>query len=150
MVDARLHAANELAGQILISGGVARLDEHLQLPVMGTVLVVAQGVAQGHRGLTFVALRTQPQINAEDRTLARGAGESFGNHLGEADKIFAQRQRGFGRKFTIAKEEHEINIGVVVELIAAELAKREHRKRDRHKPAIWIQTLGRTKTILHG
>ena len=55
----RLHAANEFARQGLVSGGVANLNERLQLPVVRCLCVVAQRRLDGDCWFAFVALRAE-------------------------------------------------------------------------------------------
>src|SRR6266850_2638327 len=80
-VDARLNSADELPCQSLVSRRVTNLDQRLQLPIVRHLGVVTQRRLDGDRGLAFVALRSQTQIDAEDRSLITGAREDLGGQL---------------------------------------------------------------------
>src|SRR5438067_6929411 len=70
-INAVLHAVNKLARDVDIAGSVPRLDERLQLPIVGVVFVVEQRVRQRYGGLAFLSLGTQAQVDAKNGAFAR-------------------------------------------------------------------------------
>ena len=91
-INAMLHAVNEFARDADIAGAVPRLDERLQLPIVGAIFVVAQSVRQRYGGLAFFPLGAQAQVNAEDGAFAGRLRKHFGDPLGKTNKVFALRQ----------------------------------------------------------
>ena len=80
-----LHAVNKFARDADIAGAVPRLDERLQLPIVGAVFVVAQRVRQRYGGLAFFSLGAQAQVNAKDGAFTGRLREHFGDPLGQAN-----------------------------------------------------------------
>ena len=127
-INEGLHPAHKLARQPHIARRMAHLDHGLQLPVVGHVGVVMDGVGQRDRRLAFVALGTQAQIDAEDRPFASVAREQFGGLLGQPDEVFAVGNLRSWRFHATVVEIQQVDVGAVVQFVAAELAQRQHGK----------------------
>src|SRR5438309_1981423 len=91
-INAMLHAVNKLARDVDIAGAVPRLDERLQLPIVGSVFVVAQSVRQRYGGLAFFSLGAQAQVNAKDGAFAGRLRKHLGDPLRKTNEVFALRQ----------------------------------------------------------
>src|SRR5437868_1036789 len=97
----RLNAADELPRQRDIASGMTTFDERLALPVMGHRRVVLLSAREANCQFSFVALRTQAQIDAEYRSFPRGPRQYFANKLCQADKIFPIGNLRVSRFFAI-------------------------------------------------
>jgi len=97
--------------------------------------IVTKRVRQADGEFAFIALRPQTKINAKDWSFRSGARENFCHLLRQANKVLAIGD-GCARRFgTVAVEEKQVDVGAVVELIAAELAERQDGKRSVNDPA---------------
>ena len=147
-IDIGLHRTGKLARQAHVSGGMAHLDHGLQLPIVGGVGVVVNGVGQRHRGLALAALRTQAQVNAKHRAFAGMPGQQLRGLLRQANKVFAVGNFRRRRFQAAVVEKQQVNVGAIVQLVSAQLAQRKHREaRVNHAP-VGIQPLWRAKAVL--
>src|SRR5271157_6448966 len=108
---------------------------------MGNVGVVMDRVRQRDRGLAFVSLRTQTQIDAEYRTFACVARQDFGGLLCQTDEIFAV---GDFRPFRLPApviEVQQVDVGAVVQLVATEFAQGQNGETRVHGSALLVQLL---------
>ena len=152
-VDQRLHLAQAGKGgviqvsaidegpqgfeQMLASRNVARdrsrLDPGVAFPVAALALVVPfhRGKRQGHA--SGVAEWSQAQIDAEGVTVHRNFREQLDQHLAQAREIRLVRERTFAIARTVVRErEDEVDVGGKIQLVAAELAHRDHDQALRH------------------
>src|ERR1035437_8953237 len=113
-INERLYPAHKLPRQPHIARGMAHLDHGLQLPIMGHVRVIMDRMGQRDRGLAFVALWTQAQIDAKDRSLTSVAGEQFRGLLCQPDEVFPIGNLRSPRVHTALVEIQKSKVGTVI------------------------------------
>ena len=146
-VHARQDAAQELARQRQVPGRVPRLDHGLQLPVVRHFRVVAQGPAQAHGGFALAALGAQPQVDAEDRALARHPRQQLRGLLRQPDEVFPVGNLRRAGRLAVAVQEHQVHVRAVVQFVAAQFAQGEHGKGRLHQPPLRVVVAGRAVTL---
>ena len=127
-IDMWLHAPDELSRQQGIPGRIAQLDQRLSFPIVRRLRVVTQSVPQTDCQLTFIPLRTKPQVNAKHRSLPGDAREYLGSLLGEADEIFLVRDGSLRRLLAVAVDKQQVYVGAVIQLVPAQLAQGKNRE----------------------
>ena len=121
-VHVRLHAADELPCQQRIPSRAAHFDQRLSLPIVRCFRIVTQRMTQADRQLTFISLRTKPQVNAKSRSFLRDPRQYLGNLLGEADEILLVRQGSLCRLLAVAVQKKQVHVGAVIQFVAPQLA----------------------------
>jgi hypothetical protein len=109
--------------QLVVAGHRADLDQGLELPRLGPAVPVGPVAAQGARQGAVAALGTQVGVDLEAGPLGghrrQAADEPAGDPLGGPGGGL-----GFGPGHRLVAEEH-VDVGDVIELVAAELAHAE-------------------------
>src|SRR4030095_14826175 len=94
--------------------------------------------------IAFASLRTQAQVYPEDGAFRAGRRKNGRNFLREPHTIFAVGQRSTGDISAVLEKEKQVNVGAVVEFVAAELAQRESAEARVDDAAMIIHVLRRT------
>ena len=138
----------KLGGQAFVARHTSRLDEHHALPRLAPLRVIIFVAFERTRQRSGVALRPQPQVNAEQKALRRHPRNLGGKRLGElVEKLVIGQRRtrllpGRGRlfenlAFIVVKKQH-VHVGTVIEFLPAELAHAEHAKFRRQPVAFGV------------
>src|SRR5215469_9877398 len=109
---------------------------------MGSVRIVVQRMGEADGQLSLIALWTQAQVDAEDRTFRGGTGQNLGHRLRQPYKVFAIRDGSAGGLATVAIEKQQIDIGTVVKLIPSKFSQREHGEGGLNETTFSIRVLG--------
>ena len=126
LVDQRFDELEEGGAGLALSGGDARLDQHLLLPVAGALAVVKAGAFLGDGDLSQGSVGAEAQVDAIALALGGVAGEQGGVLVGHLLVEFLVGEHGGTVGLAIAAvDEHEVDIGAVVQLFAAQLAERD-------------------------
>ena len=127
-VDERLQGVDQLLAQGAVAGDGAELDQRLPLPGAAEVVVVGQRAGQRPGQRAALPLGAQAQVHAV-RLPAVGVGRQQPHHLpdqpGEELVVAQARAPAAGRAVRVV-DEHQVDVAGVVQLLAAELAERQH------------------------
>src|SRR5262249_22339788 len=113
-----------------IAGRDARLDQRLPLPQLGALARGGGVPVEGGAARPPPPLGPQAQIDGEHVALVGDLLEQRGELAADAGEILAvgRAARAAARRLAVlAVDEHQIDVGRVVELLAAELAHRDDR-----------------------
>ena len=128
----------------LVAGGRPRLDQGRALPVLAKTFVIGIGGGQRDRDRRRTGIWTQPQIDAQDITVA-------GPLLQQPDKPFRdarKERRGLhrpGDRSTIGiEEDDDIDIARIIEFARAELAERQD---DESASLFGVRAIGKPQPV---
>ena len=113
---------------------------------MGLRGVVVEGMGQADGQFAFPALRTQAQIDAEDRT--------FGGQRDRISVTCCAKRMKYSRfetarsrgRFSVSVDEHEVDVRAVIELVASQLSQGEDGERGVDQTSGVVQVLRRIET----
>ena len=126
-IDQRLDKFQQLAARVRLPGRHAGFDEHLQLPIPAALLVVFVGAFERDGDLAVTPVRPQPQIDAVTLALGRVGGEQIGAAVGDFLEEFLVRDGLATIGVAVCGvDEHQIDVGAVVQFLAAQFAERDH------------------------
>ena len=129
LIDQRLHKLQQGGAGLALSRRDARLDQHLLLPVARAFTVVGARAFLGDGDLAQGPVRAQPQVHAIALPLRRICREQCRVLVGHLLVEFLVREHGGTVGLPIAAvDEHQVDIGAVVQFLAAQLAERNHGK----------------------
>ena len=127
-----------LAPEREVAGDRPRLEQRLELPGLGPALVVAAVAGEGADQRAGLALGAQAGVDRPDRALAR-CGRS--RPASGCEASWVATRAAVGSSHPVGRLEHveHVDVGDVVELVAAALA---HRDRPRAGPRRGVADLG--------
>ena len=123
-----------------------RLDEHLQLPVAGPVLVVLERRIHRNSEVALLALRPQAQVGAKHRAVRGGLGDGPGDGVRQTHGVFLVGDRRVAlraaRRFAVVGvEKEQVDVRAVIELVPAQLAKRYDAEAAARDPSLRVAVL---------
>ena len=127
-IDERLNRIQQLAAGFGISRGDPRFDQHLQFPIARAGLVILLCAFERNTHFAQAAVGTQAQIHA----IAQAFGGVSGKQLGVLVRDFLVKLfvrdgiRAVGLSVR-GVDEHQVDVGAVIKLPAAQLSERDHR-----------------------
>src|SRR4051794_33634989 len=106
-----------------VAGGDARFNEHLLLPISGALRVVGAGAVFGDADLAARAVGAEAKVDAVALAVGGVGGEERGGLVGDLliELLVADGGGSVGIAVALV-EEHEIDVGAVIQLAAAEFA----------------------------
>jgi len=129
LIDQRLDEIEQRLARLCIARGDSRLDEHLLFPIARALKVVSDGAIDGDADFAQRAIRTQTQIDAVTLSFASESGKQLGILVGDLLIKFLVADRFWAIGFAGARvEKHQVDVGAVIQLQAAQLTERNHRK----------------------
>ncbi len=123
VVDQRLDKLQQFTPGPVVSRGDSRFDQHLELPVAPARFVILLRAFQRLADFAESSVRTEPQVDPITHALRRVGGEHIGHPVGSRLKKLA------GHRGLPGIDEHEVDVGAVIELAAAEFAERDDGER---------------------
>src|SRR5579875_184298 len=149
-VNERLNKVQQFLADAAIPCGNAGFDQHLQFPIARALGVILFGCCQRDADITQAALRPEAQIYPITKPRRRVGGKQSGILIGDFFEKFLVGDFLRTRCLSVsAIEEHQINIGTIVQLASAELAESNHRKYRRYRLAGGIGGDRRSMTRLN-
>ena len=128
-IDQRLDVIQQRPAGLGLAGRNAGLDQHLQFPIAAALLVIAAGAVERNADFAIAAVGTQPQIDAVALAFGGVGGEQLRVLVGDLLEEFfvGHRLRAVGLAVA-GVDEHQIDVGAVVQLIAARACQARSRR----------------------
>ncbi len=129
-IDERLHLGEELVTEGDVTADRPRLQHRRALPGLAPGFVIRERALERVHDRTVLALGPEAEVDAEDEAVGGDLAERSRDRFGDArrDGTGIGRAARAARALAVgaAMDVHEIDVGAVVELAAAELAHCEH------------------------
>src|ERR1051325_2906883 len=119
-IDSVFDAANKITRQLPASSRIADFNECLQLPIVGLMGIITQRLGQPDGRFALIALRTQPEVDAEYRSFVGHSGKDPSKKLRLANKIFPYFERR--RRIVVSIDIKKVDIRAVVQFATAQFA----------------------------
>ena len=122
-VDERGDRGEEVGPQRQIPGDRPALDERLALPRPSRILIISQSRCQRSRQRPLVPFRAEPHVDPIGHPQRRVVGQGADDLATEPGEVLGVRQRpGAGGHPFVIINENQVDVGAIVQLLAAELA----------------------------
>ncbi len=135
MEDDAAKARKKPCDERFAASGRACANQHLPLPVVRAVAVVLERALETHDELAVLSVRPEAEVDAVDGRRPARTADGLEQLLGESREERAVLERRGGacmrrsRGVALAVvQKHQVDVGCVVELAAAELAERDDRE----------------------
>ena len=127
----RLHRGQEALAQRNVSRRRTRTDEGGALPWQGQRFVIGNRRIDRQGDRRDLGRRAQPQVDAQDIAVAIPRLQDLDDALGDADRGFLGRFARAMRQRRGIEQQDRIDVGGIIEFVAALLAERDSGKADR-------------------
>ena len=121
-----LHEVEQFAAELTVARGHAGFDQHLELPIPGARLVVLLHAVEREADFAQAAFGAEAEVHAIAEPFGGVRGKELGELIGDAliELLVGDRRRAGGVAVG-GVEEHQVDVGAVVQLRGAVLAERD-------------------------